>query len=89
MMEAHGVDAGEHGGARAQRLADDGKTPLFFAADGRLLAGVIAVADTVKPTSARRRGASCKAMGIRTVMLTGDNERTAAGHPAPRWAWTR
>ena len=63
MMEAHGVDAGEMG-ARAQRLADDGKTPLFFAADGRLL-GVIAVAEL-------------KAMGIRTVMLTGDNERTAA-----------
>ncbi|WP_156791108.1 metal-transporting ATPase, partial [Gordonibacter pamelaeae] len=75
MMEAHGVDAGEMG-ARAQRLADDGKTPLFFAADGRLL-GVIAVADTVKPTS-RAAVAELKAMGIRTVMLTGDNERTAA-----------
>ena len=75
MMEAHGVDAGEMG-ARARRLADDGKTPLFFAADGRLL-GVIAVADTVKPTS-RAAVAELKAMGIRTVMLTGDNERTAA-----------
>ena len=61
MMEAHGVDAGEMG-ARAQRLADDGKTPLFFAADGRLL-GVIAVADTVKPTS-RAAVAELKAMGI-------------------------
>ena len=75
MMEARGVDAGEMG-ARARRLADDGKTPLFFAADGRLL-GVIAVADTVKPTS-RAAVAELKAMGIRTVMLTGDNERTAA-----------
>ncbi|WP_269456921.1 heavy metal translocating P-type ATPase [Gordonibacter urolithinfaciens] len=75
MMEARGVDAGEMG-ARARRLADDGKTPLFFAADGRLL-GVIAVADTVKPTS-RAAVAELSAMGIRTVMLTGDNERTAA-----------
>ena len=75
MMEARGVDAGEMG-ARARRLADDGKTPLFFAADGRLL-GVVAVADTVKPTS-RAAVAELKAMGIRTVMLTGDNERTAA-----------
>ena len=75
MMEARGVDAGEMG-ARARRLADDGKTPLFFAADGRLL-GVVAVADTVKPTS-RAAVAELAAMGIRTVMLTGDNERTAA-----------
>lgn len=75
MMEARGVDIGE-AGARAQRLADDGKTPLFFAADGRLL-GVIAVADTVKPSS-RAAVAELRAMGIRTVMLTGDNERTAA-----------
>ena len=60
----------------AQRQADMGKTPLFFAQDGELL-GVIAVADTVKPSSAAAL-ATLSAMGIRTVMLTGDNERTAA-----------
>ena len=75
MMESRGVDAGDLA-ATARELAADGKTPLFFAADGRLL-GVIAVADTVKPTS---RAAVCelRAMGVRTVMLTGDNELTAA-----------
>ena len=60
----------------AEALAADGKTPLFFAADGRLL-GVIAVADAVKPDSAAGV-AALKALGMRTVLLTGDNERTAA-----------
>lgn len=59
----------------AQALANDGKTPLFFADGGRLL-GFIAAADTVKPDSAAAI-AHLKKMGIRTVMLTGDNERTA------------
>ena len=79
MMEAHGVDAGEMG-ARAQRLADDGKTPLFFAADGRLL-GVIAVADTVKPTS-RAAVAELKAMGIRTVHAHRRQRAHGRRHPA-------
>lgn len=59
----------------AQRLAEEGKTPLWVAIDG-LLAGVIAVADTVKPSSveAIRR---LHREGLRVVMLTGDNERTA------------
>jgi len=59
----------------ARRLAEEGKTPLWVAIDG-LLAGVIAVADTVKPTSveAIRR---LHREGLRVVMLTGDNERTA------------
>ena len=61
--------------AAADRLAEEGKTPLFFAADGALL-GVIAVADVVKPTS-RQAIAELKAMGIDVVMLTGDNRRTA------------
>ena len=60
----------------AGRLADEGKTPLFFAQDGELL-GIVAVADTVKPSSAAAL-VVLKGMGIRTVMLTGDNERTAA-----------
>ncbi|WP_101722458.1 heavy metal translocating P-type ATPase [Eggerthella timonensis] len=75
MMEARNVAVGAFA-EEARRQADEGKTPLFFAQDGELL-GVIAVADTVKPSSAAAL-AELKSMGIRTVMLTGDNERTAA-----------
>ena len=57
------------------RLADEGKTPLFAAIDGRL-AAAIAVADPVKPTS-RQAVAQLHAMGIRVAMITGDNRRTA------------
>lgn len=60
----------------AAKLAEEGKTPLFFAADGRLL-GIIAVADRVKADSAEAVE-TLKSMGIRVVMLTGDNSRTAA-----------
>lgn len=60
----------------AVRLAEEGKTPLFFAADDRLL-GIIAVADRVKEDSTEAV-AALKSMGIRVVMLTGDNARTAA-----------
>ncbi len=56
-------------------LASQGKTPLFFALDGRLL-GVIAVADVIKPDSAQAIR-ELKGLGIRVVMLTGDNQRTA------------
>ncbi len=56
-------------------LADDGKTPLLFLRDGKLL-GVIAVADTVK-TDSPRAVEELRGMGVRVVMLTGDNERTA------------
>ena len=59
----------------AQRLADEGKTVLFFAVDGAL-AGLIALADEPKPRSAAAL-AELSRMDIRTVMLTGDNERTA------------
>ena len=59
----------------ADRWAGEGKTPLAFASGGRL-AGMIALADTVKPTS-RAAIASLKRMGLTVVMLTGDNERTA------------
>ena len=60
---------------KAARFADEGKTPLFFVADGKL-DGVIAVADTIKEDSAPAI-AELKKMGIHVVMLTGDNERTA------------
>ena len=60
---------------QAEKLASEGKTPLFFGGAGRLL-GVIAVADTIKEDSPE---AICQLqnMGIRVVMLTGDNQRTA------------
>ena len=59
----------------ATALAEEGKTPMFFAKNGEVL-GIIAVADTIKP-DAREAIAELKSMGIKTVMLTGDNERTA------------
>lgn len=61
--------------ADAHRLAEDGKTPLFFAESGRLL-GCVAVADVVKPDSAKAI-AALRRMGRRVVLLTGDNQRTA------------
>lgn len=61
--------------ALGERLADEGKTPLYFAFDGRI-AGIIAVADVVKKDSGQAIS-ELKDMGIRTVMLTGDNRRTA------------
>ena len=61
--------------AEAVRLAAEGKTPLFFGGAGRLM-GVIAVADTLKEDSPRAIR-ELQNMGIRVVMLTGDNQRTA------------
>ena len=60
----------------AHRLAEQGKTPLFFSRDTDFL-GLIAVADTVKEDSPAAI-AQLREMGLRVVMLTGDNERTAA-----------
>ena len=60
---------------QADAYARDGKTPLLFCRGGRLL-GIIAVADTVKDDSAEAIS-QLRGMGIRTVMLTGDNARTA------------
>lgn len=74
LMEQAGVDASAFE-PRARELADEGKTPLFFACGGEVC-GLIAVADTVKPSSAAALE-ELRAMGLRTVMLTGDNERTA------------
>ena len=60
---------------QSEQLAEQGKTPMFFAEDGKL-AGIIAVADTMKEDSRQAVG-ELQNMGIRVVMLTGDNERTA------------
>ena len=62
-------------GASLEGFARQGKTPLFFAKNGEFM-GVIAVADEVKPTSAGAIDA-LRGLGVRTVMLTGDNELTA------------
>ncbi len=59
----------------SENLADSGETPLAFTRNGELL-GIISVADAVKPDSAKAVS-ELKAMGIKVVMLTGDNERTA------------
>ncbi len=59
----------------AADLADEGKTPVFVAVDGRA-AGVIAIADRVKPDS-RAAIAALRKLGLRVVMITGDNQRTA------------
>ncbi len=76
MMEQSGVDLDEWA-AKADELAAQGKTPLYFAdeSDGKLL-GVIAVADTPKPSS-KDAVAAFKELGLEVVMLTGDNKRTA------------
>ena len=65
--------------AEADRLAEEGKTPLFFvreAEGARTVLGLIAVADVVKPTS-RQAISELKKLGIDVVMLTGDNKKTA------------
>jgi Cu+-exporting ATPase len=73
-LEAEGVAAGELE-AHATRLADEGKTPVFVAFDGRL-AGVIAIADPVKPDS-RTAIEALRKLGLAVVMISGDNQRTA------------
>ena len=74
MMDARQIPLGGFA-AQADRLAEEGKTPLFFAADGQLL-GLIAVADPIKPTS-RQAVEELVNMGLEVIMLTGDNARTA------------
>ena len=60
---------------RAAQLADDGKTPMYMAIDGKP-AGIVAVADTVKEDS-KEAIQTLRSMGLEVVMITGDNERTA------------
>jgi Cu+-exporting ATPase len=74
LMEREKVAAVEFE-ALAARLADDGKTPMFVAVDGRA-AGVVGVADTLKDDSAAAVSA-LRLLGVEVVMMTGDNERTA------------
>lgn len=74
LMEKNGVDLGSFA-QRADTLAAEAKTPLFFAADGRVL-GLVAVADPVKPTSAEAVS-RLRALGAKTLLLTGDARLTA------------
>ena len=74
MMEEAGADLGDFP-EKAEALAAQGKTPLYFADEHKVL-GLIAVADTPKPTSAAAVAAFRK-LGLEVVMLTGDNRRTA------------
>ena len=76
LMNESGVDLSEVGD-RLEKLADQGKTPLVFAKNKNIY-GIIAVADVVKPTS-KAAIDELKKLGIETVMLTGDNTRTANG----------
>lgn len=69
------ADISEEMKSKAQSLSEEGKTPLFFSENGKLT-GMIAVADVIKEDSPRAVS-ELRRMGIRTVMLTGDNERTA------------
>ena len=75
LMEENGVAADE-AHRQGEQLADDGKTPLYFAADGKII-GIVAVSDPIKATS-KAAIDEMQAMGLNVVMLTGDNKKTAA-----------
>ena len=74
LMEEKGIDIGDLKD-REEKLADEGKTPLYFAQEKQVL-GLIAVADVTKPTS-KAAVARLQEMGIEVILLTGDNARTA------------
>ncbi|RYD02372.1 hypothetical protein N752_23870 [Desulforamulus aquiferis] len=75
LMKSKNVDFSDNMLNVSDKLADEGKTPMFIAINGNAI-GVIAVADTVKETSLRAIK-ELKRMGIEVIMLTGDNRRTA------------
>lgn len=75
LMRQRGLGLDESAESRSAALASAGKTPMFVAVDGRL-AGMIAVADPIKPESKEAIG-RLQRMGLELVMITGDNRRTA------------
>ena len=75
LMRERGVATPEAAHETVSRLASEGKTPLFAAVDGAL-AGIVAVADTIKP-EAKSAVATLRARGLEVILLTGDNQRTA------------
>ena len=74
LMDVRGVDVGSLAGV-SETLAGEGKTPMFVAVDGSI-AGIVAVADTLKPNS-REAVAKLRSLGLDVYMVTGDNRRTA------------
>jgi Cu+-exporting ATPase len=74
LMKEYGI-AGDAMAAEWERLADEGKTPMYVNLNGSLV-GLIAVADPIKPGS-REAVARLQQLGLKTLMVTGDNERTA------------
>jgi Cu+-exporting ATPase len=74
LLEENGIDSSALVEI-ANRLSEEGKTPMLVALNGKA-AGVVAVADTVRPTSVKSI-AALQALGLRTLMITGDNPRTA------------
>ncbi len=77
LMSEQGVIIAQTLELEAMRLASEGKTPMFVAVEGQV-AGLVAVADTIKPT-AKAAIARLQKMGVTVAMLTGDNRRTAEG----------
>ncbi len=75
LLTEEGISLGADG-MIADQLAEQGKTPLFFVEDGKLI-GILAVADTVKESS-RTAIEGFKKLGLKVMMLTGDNRRTAS-----------
>ena len=75
LMDERGIELREGAKQVADKLAAEGKTPMFTAVDGKF-AGVIAVADTLKPES-KSAVAELQRLGLDVVMITGDNRRTA------------
>lgn len=75
LLTAENVSLDNHLLNKAHQLADDGKTPVFVAIDGQL-AGLLGIADPIKPTSMAAIK-ELKKLGLDIVMLTGDNQRTA------------
>jgi len=74
LMEQVSVNAAD-GETLLQRFTEEGKTPILVAINGKV-AGIIAIADTIKPSS-KEAVAKLRAMGLEVVMITGDNRRTA------------
>lgn len=75
LMEEHGIQISQTKREELAKLSDQGKTPLLVAKNQELL-GIIAIADTLRKET-RQALAELKELGLKTVMLTGDNERTA------------
>ena len=75
LMKISEVEGFEEGNTEYERLSNEGKTPMYISVNGKF-AGIVAVADVVKDTS-REAIKKLHKLGIKTIMLTGDNEKTA------------